>query len=296
LVLDAATPLVAGTYVSGTENGNGRGFRLVDRSTSVPVTQKLTMMLDAGVQDGVAYPAGVGWARGSAGVTGTVNLSGSLGDAQALSLGLRLSRTGQAIVWSQPYRNKTSYVGGIVSLTGLGQPLPFPQRQGAGLRWFKAADSRELSYEAGFAAPLAVTAASSRWDSPASATVLAAALGLTNSTFQLEIDGAGLSNATATAPVLATSFLLSPRYALTTAAPLAPVPVPWAGAVRAADGGISGAFTLPAGSSNIAGRSAVSGVLLLDESFETTVGAGLQQVPIAGRRGAFRTAAVLLKQ
>jgi hypothetical protein len=296
LVLDAATPLVAGTYVSGTENGNGRGFRLVDRSTSVPVTQKLTMMLDAGAQDGVAYPAGVGWARGSAGVTGTVSLSGSLGDAQALSLGLKLSRTGQAIVWSQPYRNKTSYVGGIVSLTGLGQPLPFPQRQGAGLRWFKAADSRELSYEAGFAAPLAVTAASSRWDSPASATVLAAALGLTNSTFQAEINGAGLSNATATAPVLATSFLLSPRYALTTAAPLAPVPVPWAGAVRAADGGISGAFTLPAGSSNIAGRSAVSGVLLLDESFETTVGAGLQQVPIAGRRGAFRTAAVLLKQ
>jgi hypothetical protein len=40
----------------------------------------------------------------------------------------------------------------------------------------------------------------------------------------------------------------------------------------------------------------VSGVLLLDESFGTTIGAGLQQVPIAGRRGAFRTAAVLLKQ
>jgi 2',3'-cyclic-nucleotide 2'-phosphodiesterase (5'-nucleotidase family) len=296
LVLDAATPLVAGTYVSGTENGNGRGFRLVDRSSSVPMTQKLTMMLDAGAQDGVAYPAGVGWARGSAGVTGSVNLSGSLGDAQTLSLGLMLSRTGQAIVWSQPYRNKSSYVGGIVSLTGLGQPLPFPQRQGAGLRWFKAADSRELSYEAGFAAPLAVTAASSRWDSPASATVLAAALGLSNSTMQVQINGAGLSNATATAPVLATSFLLSPRYALTTAAPLAPVPVPWAGSVRAADGGISGGFTLPAGSSNIAGRSAVSGVLLLDESFGTTIGAGLQQVPIAGRRGSFRTAAVLLKQ
>ena len=295
LLLDAATPMVAGTYVNGTENGNGRGFRLVDRSTSVPVTQKLTMILDAGAQDGVAYPAGVGWARGSAGVTGSVSLSGSLGDAQSVSLGLKLSRTGQAILWSQPYRNKTSYVGGIVSLAGLGQPLPFPQRQREGLRWFKAADSRELSYETGFAAPLAVSAASSRWDTPANAEALAASLGLVNAQVEVQIDGAGLTNATPQVPVLPTVFLLNPRYQFTTSAPASPTPVPWAGGVRAADGSLTGAFTLPAGTSNIAGRAAVTGVLLVDEVAGEAVGAGLVRVPIAGRRGAFRTASLVLE-
>jgi hypothetical protein len=187
-------------------------------------------------------------------------------------------------------------VGGIVSLTGLGQPLPFPQRQGAGLRWFKAADSRELSYEAGFAAPLAVTAVSSRWDRPATAEQLVSALGLTNATLQVEIEGAGLSNAAANVPVLATAFELSPRYVLVTSAPQTPAPVPWAGTVRAADGGFSGQFTLPVGASNVAGRSAVSGVLVIDEASQTTVGRGLLRVPIAGRRGAFRSAAVVLEQ
>jgi 2',3'-cyclic-nucleotide 2'-phosphodiesterase (5'-nucleotidase family) len=292
LVLDAATPLVAGTYVSGTENGNGRGFRLVDRSSSVPMTQKLTMMLDAGAQDGVAYPAGVGWARGSAGVTGSVNLSGSLGDAQTLSLGLMLSRTGQAIVWSQPYRNKSSYVGGIVSLTGLGQPLPFPQRQGAGLRWFKAADSRELSYEAGFAAPLGVTAASSRWEVPANSAALEAALGLTASILQVAIDGAGLGGA---APVLPTAWQLSSKFALVTTAPISPAPVVWKGGVNKVDGSISGSLTLPAGAANLSGQAAASGVLLSDESFGTKVGAGLARVPISGKQGAFRTAAVTIE-
>ena len=44
------------------------------------------MTLDAGVQDGAAYPAGIGWAKGSAGVTGTVSMSGSLGDARSVLL------------------------------------------------------------------------------------------------------------------------------------------------------------------------------------------------------------------
>ena len=295
LLIDATTPLVEGTYVSGAENGTGRGFRLVDRSTSVPQTQKLTMILDAGAQDGVVYPAGVGWARGSAGVTGSVSLSGSLGDAQGFSLGLNLSRTGQAIVWSQPYRNKGSYVGGIVPLAGLGQPLPFPQRLSEGLRWFKAADSRELSYEAGFAAPLAVNAASSRWDTPSSASVLATVLGLSSSTFSVEIIGGGLTNATPTTPVLPTAFLLGPRYQLAASAPTSPAPVPWAGIVRSADGSLSGSFTLPAGTSNIAGRAPLSGVLLIDEVAGSAVGAGLVRVPIAGKRGAFRTASMVLE-
>lgn len=295
LLLDATTPLVTGTYANGAESGSGRGFRLVDRSSSVPLTQKLTMLLDAGEQDGVAYPAGLGWARGSARVTGSVSLSGSLGDGQAVKLGLKLSRTGQAVVWSQPYRNKTSYLGGIVPLEGLGQPLAFPQRQVAGLRWFKAADSRELSYEDGFALPLDVTAASSRWNKPASTTLLAEALELTESRIVVEIKGAGISNATPVPPVLPTAFVLSPRFALTTVAPVEPASVPWSGNVKAVDGSFKGVMTLPVGPANVAGRSAVSGVLLTDQTFGTAVGAGLQRVPISGKKGAFRTAAVLLE-
>lgn len=296
LLLDAATPLVAGTYASGAENGSGRGFRLVDRSSSVPLTQKLTMMLDAGAQDGVAYPAGVGWARGTAGMTGAVSLNGSLGDGQAIKLGLKLSRTGQAVVWSQPYRNKSSYVGGILPLAGLGQPLPFPQRQIDGLRWFKAADSRELSYEAGFATPLALAAASSRWDAPSNAATLATSLGLTNALMQSIIEGAGLTNATPQAPVLPTALTLGPRYQLTTAAPVTPSPVAWTGVVKPADGSFSGSFVLPLTASNLAGRSAVSGVLVSDADFGQTVGAGLLRVPITGKKGAFRTASFILEQ
>jgi hypothetical protein len=209
-----------------------------------------------------------------------------------MTLGLGLSRTGQAIVWSQPYRNKTSYVGGIVSLTGLGQPLPFPQRQGAGLRWFKAADSRELSYEAGFVAPLAVTAASSRWEVPVNAVALEVALGLTASTMQVAIDGGGLGGA---APVLPTALQLSSKFALVTSAPITPAPVAWRGGVNRNDGAVIGTLTLPAGSSNIAGRAATSGVLLSDESFGTKVGAGLVRVPISGKQGAFRTAAFTIE-
>jgi hypothetical protein len=161
------------------------------------------------------------------------------------------------------------------------------------LRWFKAADSRELSYEAGFAAPLAVTAASSRWEVPANSAALEAALGLTASILQVAIDGGGLGGA---APVLPTTWQLSSKFALVTTAPISPAPVVWKGGVNKVDGSISGSLTLPAGAANLSGQAATSGVLLSDESFGTKVGAGLVRVPISGKKGAFRTAAVTIAQ
>jgi hypothetical protein len=138
-----------------------------------------------------------------------------------------------------------------------------------------------------------VTAASSRWDVPTNSAALEAVLGLTDSTMQVRFDGGGLGGAD---PVLPATWQLTSKFALVTTDPVAPAPAPWKGLVKKADGAISGTLTLPAGADNIAGRAATSGVLLSDESFGTTVGVGLVKVPISGKKGAFRTASVLIGQ
>lgn len=296
IALDISTtsPLVSGSYTVGPESGTQRGFRLTARNANPPAVQKIVIGLDAGEQDGIAYPAGIGWAKGSVSKTGDIKVKGLLGDAQGITASLKLSATGQALMWSQPYKNKSSYIGGVITLGNLGQPLNLPQRLNAGLEWFKAADTKELSYPAGFAEPLTVTGNVSRFTPVKTAAELADSLGLTDSLFQVQIAGAGISNAAPNdTPVLPTEFTLDSKFklnAVTTA------PVAWTGIAAKADGGFTGTLTLPAGTNNIAGKAATSGILLQDESFEETVGAGLIKVPVAGAKNAFRTSAIFLEQ
>ncbi len=296
VTVDSASPLVTATYQVGAENGTGRGARLANRTSSTPVNQLLTMVLDAGVQNGTTYPAGLGSLRGTCSTGGTLALRGMLGDARMLTMGLKLTATGQALVWSQPYASKESYIGGVLTAENLGQPLPFPQRLSAGMKWFKAADSKELAYETGFASPLEVSALVSRWAVPATSTLLETQLGLTASALDVIIEGAGLDSAAATPPVLPTSFLLSSKFALTTRQPISPAPVPWKGSIARMDGSLTGSFTLTAGVSNIAGAGALHAVLLQSATFGDTIGGGLVKVPVAGKKGAYRTASVLLEK
>ncbi|MEN3940064.1 choice-of-anchor I family protein [Prosthecobacter sp. SYSU 5D2] len=283
------SPLVTGTYTSGTETGSQRGFRMTAKNANPPAVQKIVTVLDAGSQNGVDYPAGQGWAKGSVSKTGVIKLKGLLGDAKAVTMSLRLSATAQALVWSQPYKNKQSYIGGILSVGDLGQPTNIPQSLNNGLEWFKGADAKEPSYAAGFAAPLSVEALTSKFVPVKTAAELAASLGLIDSLLTVEIEGAGLSNAAPNdAPVLPTQFTLDSKFKLSASAPASPIP--WVGKVGKADGSFSGTLTLPAG------KAAATGVLLQDESFGAIVGGGLIKVPVEGSKKTFRTSSILLEQ
>lgn len=289
ILVASDSPLVSGTYTAASETGTQRGFRLTATNANPPAVQKIVSVWDAGAQDGVDYPAGLGWTKGSVSKTGVIKMKGLLGDGKAATMSLNLSATGQALVWSQPYKNKESYIGGIISMGNLGQPLNLPQRLTTGLQWFKAADSKEPSYAEGFEAPLAVTALSSTFVPEKKADDLADSLGLIANEMAVEIEGAGLSNgAPNDAPVLPTQFTLDSKFNLQATAPDSPVT--WKGKFGKADGSFTGTLTLPTG------KAAATGVILQDDELGAIIGGGQIKVPVTGNKRAFRTSAILLEQ
>ena len=74
--------------------------------------------------------------------------------------------------------------------------------------------------------------------------------------------------------------------------------MPWTGTASAANGTFTGSLTLPTGfvANGMAGAAAASGVLLQADSWGTVTGCGLIKVPVAGAKGSFRTAAIILNQ
>ena len=292
--LDLESPLVSGTYNGGTI----RGFRLAAGDELPATGTALNLVFEAGPHDGVAVPAGIGWATGSIGPAGSATFSGLLGDGTAVSLPVKLSATGQVILWSQPYGNPGSYFGGIITLPDLGQTTAGDPPLEENVWWFKGADTKSLSYPAGFPA-MGVTVGSSTWTVPTTASALGASLGWANNDSPVvEIDGAGLSNAAPQpgTPTLPTGFTLDASFNLTT--PVSPSVVPWTGKSSAANGTFTGSFTLPATfvPEGIAGPAAASGVLLQADPWGNVTGCGLIKVPVAGAKGSFRTAAIILKQ
>jgi hypothetical protein len=288
--LDLESPLVSGTYNGGTI----RGFRLAAGDELPATGTALNLVFEAGPHDGVAVPAGIGWATGSIGPAGSATFSGLLGDGTAVSLPVKLSATGQVILWSQPYGNPGSYFGGIINLPDLGQtPAGDPPLE-ENVWWFKGADTKSLSYPGGFPS-MEVAVGSSTWTVPTTPQALGASLGWANNDSPVvEIDGAGLSNAAPQpgTPTLPTGFTLDASFNLTT--PVSPSVVPWTGKSSAANG----SFTLPATfvPEGIAGPAAASGVLLQADPWGNVTGCGLIKVPVAGAKGSFRTAAIILKQ
>ena len=292
--LDLDSPIVSGTYNGGTV----RGFRLATGEELPAAGVTVSLVFETAPNDGMTAPGGLGWANGSIGSSGTATFTGMLGDGTAVNLPIHLSATGQALVWSQPYANTSSYFGGIVTLPDLGQTtaedLPLADK----VWWFKGADAKSLSYPAGFPA-MEVTVGGSTWAVPATSTALGASLGwLNHSNPAVEIDGAGLSNAApqSTNPTLPAGFTLDASFNLTV--PASPSVVPWTGKASAANGTFSGSLALPAAfvPDGVAGAASASGVLLQADAWGSVTGCGLIKVPIAGTKGSFRTAAIILNQ
>ncbi len=292
LLLDAGNALVEGGFEDTSSlTGDARGLRLAGFGANPPLVRRLNLALDAGPQDGVDYPAGFGWARGTVNKSGAVSMKGQLGDAQAATLAMKLGANGQALIWVQPYKNKASYFGGVADLPDLGQAQPAPEQLVAGAQWLKVADAREKAYDGGFAAALPVAVLSSAFNPVKTSAELEVVLGLTASLLNLEIDGGGLSNAPGATPELPAAWTLDSKFAL-----LSTAATPWKGKVVKTDGAVTGTFTLPAGAENLAGKAAVSGVLLPAGADVDVIGAGLVKVPVAGAKGTFRTASVILQR
>jgi hypothetical protein len=296
LTLDGDVPNFTGTHNHGTL----RGFRLAS-GTELPATPSVcTVVLDAGDQDGISSPAGFGWLKGSVSKAGIGALKGILGDGTAARITLRVSPSGQAVLWAQPYSNKNSRIGGIVTLSNIGLSSGDDDVLAEGLQWLKLAEAKTLSYPNGFG-PLVVNLVSSRWIPPSTASSLGASLGWRNErTVSAIIQGAGISNQElqATTKLLPTEFTMNDKFNLVASVPDSSSRVAWSGKATAKDGGFAGVFTIPTGFSSEtgSGSAAASGVLLQVGPWESVTGCGLIKIPIAGVKGGFRTAAFILGQ
>lgn len=302
--IDGSVPTVQGRYNGGTL----RGFRLASGAEMPPATLTYNLVLDAGVQDGITLPAGLGWMKGTVSNLGVGTFKGLLGDGTAASTTLRVSPSGQAVIWMQPYSNKKSYLGGIISLGNLGQPISSAPKLANDVWWSKAADARTLSYPAGFAS-IPVTVGTSKWVPPATAAELGASLGWRNNRVAaVTLDGIDLSTAAISSegddrsksipPTLPTEFTLDDQFNLVTSAPVSNATIAWSGKAGRADGSVTGKLTIPTllSSTLIGGAAATSGVLVQDDSWGTVTGCGLVKVPISGARGSFRTTPFILDQ
>ena len=294
--LNGSTPGITGTYNGGTL----RGFRIAKVGELPPATVAYSLVLDTSQQSGINLPAGLGWLRGKVSNQGIGAFKGLFGDGTAASISLRVSAFGQAILWSQPYKIKSSYIGGIVTLGNLGQTTAGQAPFEDDVWWTKTADATTLSYPSGFPG-MPVTVGTSRWLAPASATAMGSSLGWRdNNKTSIMINGGGLSNQDpqSTTAKLPTEFTLDSKFAFVTSMPVGATPVAWKGKASKTDGAISGAFTIPAGfSSDVpAGSAAVSGVLVQDSQWGTTTGCGQIKVPVAGPKGSFKTASIVLGQ
>ena len=289
---DAQTALVSGSHTAGTL----QGFRLAKAGEMPTSARQVTLLIDHGDQDGFLVPAGYGWATGTLTTKGTLLLSGQLGDAQTLKTTLSLGATGQAMLWAKPYRNLNSFIGGIVSLNGLGVLSPTARTKDvSGLTWRKMADVADLSYNSGFG-PLTATVKANPYIKPASAATLSTSLGLNNGKFSnVIVDGGGLPNP-AQISALPQAFVMDSAYKLAAVAQPGRVMATWTGAISAASGSIAGTLAVEASNTGILkGNASVSGVLLRRDN-EDTIGAGLIKIPISGRKGSFRTGAFLMNR
>ncbi|MCP5541199.1 MAG: hypothetical protein H7A53_06180 [Akkermansiaceae bacterium] len=267
-------------------NNPGRGFRLARRGRVPGGNPRVTTAFDLQTPgDRVNRPAGIGWTSGLVKANALVTLKGQLGDARKVSMGLNLSQTDQAVVWIAPYRNKTSFFGGILDIGNLGLHGrgAATEAHAAGLKWMRAADPTEKSYPAGFATE-PVNGVVSRWEPAPTADALALSLGLTE-------DGMTVTHITPPDGVaLPERLSLRGRFSLLSVLPSNAVP--WKGKAAGKTGQFSGTLTPPSPMA----RMTVQGAFLQDASFGNLIGAGVVKIPIAGPvRGSYETSGIVLE-
>ena len=300
LSIDGTNPNIAGT--SGI--GALRGFRLADAVDVLPSAVACNLVFDAGSQDGINIPAGFGWMKGNVRMSGLGSFSGMLGDGTSVRVSLRLSSAGQAVLWAQPYSNKQSFIGGIVSLGNLGQASSDDGKITEALWWSKAADAKTQSCPNGFEA-MQISLGTSRWIVPSTAEELGASLGWRdNRTASVIIEGAGFENEDSESSfALPQEFTMDDSFNLRSSLFASGVSDDdddddqktllqlRSGKVSRTYGSFTGFFKIPSG-----GNAELSGVLLQDESWGVVTGCGLVKVPIDGKKNAFRTAAIIFEQ
>jgi len=297
IILSPTSDLISGNVTGALDGTTLRGFRLVNPGRGA--SQRVTLALQGPTGDPEQIPGGTGHATGTATVSGTLPLKGQLGDAQAFTTSLNLSVTNQAVVFVQPYADKTgSFFGGIVTVGDIGLPVrgASTESQAVGLKWRKLADASlaatvvrtmPKSYTAGLgvATPLAVTGSFSKWVSLPSAEALSLSLGLNLRQIEVSYTAAPVG------PVLP-SLLAVRNGSLRAGFPLVRITpanaVGWSARAFGTDGRFTGNLTLP----TPAAKSAVSGVFLQDESFDPIVGLGLIRVPQVTPAGTYRTTGI----
>jgi len=99
------SPFVYSTEVK-TSYGSLRGFRLAKAGRS-PVVKITAAFQNEFIGDRINNPGGSGYGNGSFTSGAFVNLFSVLGDTRAVTLGLYLSQTNQAVVYAQPYADRT---------------------------------------------------------------------------------------------------------------------------------------------------------------------------------------------
>lgn len=295
LTLSVSGPdaLAGGTHAQGELSG----FRLA-RGTELPTaTRAFTMVIDQGEQDGFLVPAGIGWATGVISTKGTITLSGQLGDAQAIKGSVKLGATGQALLWLKPYRNLSSRIGGVVSLNESGGvPVTPLTRTDRKLWWYREVDTFEPSYGSGFG-PIPAEVGVRPHSIATSSAALATTLNLDQSRFRdIVFEGGGLPDP-AWVNALPEAFVMDASFNLVAIPIPARQMAPWQGLVNPKSGSFSGSLDVAASASGIvAGKAPVSGVLFPAAELDEIVGAGLVKIPVTGRAGGFRTAAVVLSR
>jgi hypothetical protein len=285
LVISDDSDLVTGA-TNPASTVTARGFRLAKAGRIPGGNPALTLSFPPAIDgDRTTTPGGIGYAKGSVNSKALIPLSGLLGDAQAFTGSLCLSQTNQAVIWLTPYKNKTSYFGGIIEIGTLNVPGRNPATESAttGLKWARVLDATATSYPNGFSA-LSLTASTSRWYSVPKAEALGQALGLA-------FRGINASYVAPTTDALPTLWSLRDNLTLLRIAPTNAVP--FTGKALGTNGTFTGNLTLPAP----AAKSAMSGVFLQDESFGSLIGQGLIKVPITGPglvKGSYQTSGIRL--
>ncbi|MDP3849296.1 MAG: putative Ig domain-containing protein [Luteolibacter sp.] len=320
IVIDGGNPIITGTC----NNGTVRGFRLANGAENPPLDLSYNLVLDAGVQDGFTVPAGLGWMKGTVSKKGVAKFKGLLGDGVSSGFNLRLSPAGQAIIWAQPYKNRNSFIGGIITLADTGQTANSNQMLTPGVWWYKDVELASASYPNGFPG-MPVTCGTSKWIVPSTASELGASLGWRdNRTTSVTIDGIGISShppsgtdehddehddehensskstgsTQTTVAVLPTELTMDNQFNLYSSAPAVSNVIAWNGMVESKGGGVTGNLVIRDGASSlgISGTASASGVLVQNDSWGTVTGCGLIKVPITGSKGKFITAAFVLEQ
>jgi hypothetical protein len=265
---------------------SARGFRLASAGGVLSGKPLLTMTLppDA-IGDRVTTPAGVGWATGSITSKGLIPLVGALGDAQPFTASLNLSQTHQAVVWLTPYKNKQSFISGIITIGDLrGQSRGHSSEESTdGLKWLKMTDGASTSYPGGFG-PLDLGAKVSQWEPVASSPSLAQSLGLAFREIQVSYISQPLGS-------FPTAWSLRDNLSLLPIYPLASLP--FSGKASPKLGSFSGLVQ-----QSPAVKAPVNGVFLQDASNGNLIGEGVVKIPVSGTglpRGSYQTTGIRLK-